>query len=96
MHREMIITKRFTATEARNVCLGSWKSKSLPRLCTVVRLLMNISASAIPQERQFSELKRRITGLRSRTKVGTLDRDAVVFSWFPESWLLGQNDEMNF
>ncbi len=85
MYREMIITKRFTATEARNFWLESWKSKSIPRLYTVTRLLMNVSASAIPQERHFSELKRRITGLRSRTKVGTLDRDAVIFSWFPES-----------
>ena len=85
MYREIITTKPFTATEARNFWLKSWKSKSLPRLCAVARLLMNISASAIEQERHFSELKRLITGVRSLNKVGPLDRDAVVFSWFPES-----------
>lgn len=37
--------------------------------------------SAIPQESQFSELKRRCAGFRNWEKVETWDRDAVVYKW---------------
>lgn len=42
---------------------------------------MTASASDIPQEGQFSELKNLCNGLRNCTKVDILDRDNVVFSW---------------
>lgn len=45
------------------------------------RLFLTVPAYAIPQERQFLELKRSYGGLRNRTKVETMDRYAVVYTW---------------
>ena len=55
------------------------KHGKYPRIGRVARLFMTVPASAIPQGRHFYELKRSRSGLRNRTKVETLDRDAVVF-----------------
>ena len=52
----------------------------------LAKLLMTVRASAIPQERQFSELKRRCGALRNRIKVETLDRDAVVYAWLDDTY----------
>ena len=67
--------------EAREFWCTTSKAKKWPNLTKLARLFLSIPASSIPQEKQFSELKRRSTGLRTRTKIETLDRDAVVFSW---------------
>lgn len=56
----------------------------LPRLSKMARLFMTVPSSAIPQERQFSQLKRRCNGLRVRTRIKSLDRDAVVYDWDEE------------
>ena len=71
----------FTARNSREY----WKEKrlngKLPKLGRIARLLLTVPASAVPQECHFSELKRRSSGLRNRSKVSTLDRDSVVCAW---------------
>ncbi len=49
------------------------------RIGRIARLFMTVHASSIPRERQFSELNRRSAMHRNRTKVDTMDRDAVIF-----------------
>ena len=51
------------------------------RLAKLAWLFHKVPASAILQERQFPELKRRYIGLRNITKVEELDLDAVVYPW---------------
>ena len=58
--------------------MDNGKNTSIGR---VARLFLTTPASAIPQERKFSELKRRSSGLRNKTKIEALDRDAIIFSW---------------
>ncbi len=53
----------------------------LKRLASFARLFMTVPSSSISQERHFSELRRRNYGLRNRTSVETIDRDAVVYAW---------------
>lgn len=45
------------------------KQSTYPNLSCLVRLVMLVQASAISQELQFSELKRRCSGLRNRINV---------------------------
>lgn len=71
-------------------CLSFWveahKMRRFPKLYSykLSKLFSTIPASAIPQERHFSELKRRCAGLRASTQVDTLDRDGVVYAWLDE------------
>ena len=55
------------------------------KLAKVARLFLTVPASAMPIERHFSELKRRCERLRASTKIETLDRDGVLYSWFSET-----------
>eukprot|EP00171_Calliarthron_tuberculosum_P023086 IDg23086t1 len=73
--RSEIGGRRFTAEEGRQFWHDARTTQRFMRLGRLARLLMTVPASAIPQERQFSELKRRCNGLRNRTKVDILDRD---------------------
>ena len=41
-----------------------------------------INLIEVELESNFSELKRRSSGLRNREKIDTLDRNAVIFAWF--------------
>ncbi len=72
---------RFTEEESRLFWLKEGESDRLSTLYRLATSFMTVNASAISQERQFSELKRRYAELRNRTKIDTLDRDAVVYSW---------------
>ena len=56
---------------------GHWMEDIL----RLAKLFPSVPASAISQERVFLELKRRSAGLRFNTKIETLDRDAVAYSW---------------
>ena len=85
LFRTSTAARQFTASESREFWADAQKSQIYPRLGRLARLFLTVPASAIPQERQFSELKRRCAGLRNRTKVETLDPDAVVFSCFDAS-----------
>lgn len=74
--------KRFDAEKARQFWLDKYNEGKYTILSQVARLLLTVPASAIHQERVFSELKRRGNSLRNRVKVETLDRDAVVYAWY--------------
>lgn len=76
--------KSFTVAESRQFWIQARESKKHPRVCCLARLFWTIPSSAIPQERHFSELKRRCGALRTGTKVETLDRDAVVYAWLDD------------
>lgn len=41
---------------------------------------LSVPVSAIPQDRQFSKLKRRCSGLLNQVEIGTLDRDAFIYA----------------
>lgn len=72
----------FSEEESLSFWANVVKISKFPRLSKVARLLLSVPASAIAQERHFSELKRRCAGLRARTKVEVLDRDGVLHNWF--------------
>ena len=55
------------------------------KLARVARIFLTVPASAMSIERRFSELKRRCERLRASTKIKTLDRDGVLYSWFSET-----------
>ena len=76
--------KNFTAGESRAFWKEAMDKNRFTRLGKLARLFFSAPSLAIPQERHFSELKRRCNGLRTNTKVETLDRDAVVFGWLDD------------
>ncbi len=80
-YRASISGRTFDVTECRIFWRDAQVCGQFPHLGRIARLFLTVPASAIPQERQFSELKRRSAMLRNRTKVETMDRDAVVFLW---------------
>lgn len=77
--------KRYSESSSREFWINANKHKTFPRLSLLARMFMTVPASAIPQERHFSELRRRCGALRTRSKIETLDRDAVVYSWIDDS-----------
>lgn len=79
-----VTRKTFSDHDSLLFWIQAKKMGRYPRLCKLARLFLTIPASAIPQERHFSELKRRCAGLRASTKVETLDRDGVVFAWLDD------------
>lgn len=62
----------FTSEESRHYWLKK-KTSEFPKLGRVTRLLVTVPAYAIAQEGQFSELKRRNSGLRTSTKIWSLE-----------------------
>lgn len=79
-----VTSKTFSESESLSFWAQAHKAGRYPRLCKLAKLFLTIPASAIPQERHFSELKRRCAGLRASTKVDTLDRDGVVYAWLDD------------
>ncbi len=75
-----VSSRVFTREESLQFWIQTEKNGCLPRLLQLFTLFRNVPASCIPQERRFSELKRRCNGLRGRTQIETLDRDAVVYA----------------
>ena len=80
-YRAEISGYTFTGNNSRKYWADAQASQKFPTLGKIARLFLTVPASAVPQERHFSELKRRSAGLKNRTKVETLDRDSVVHAW---------------
>ena len=83
-YRKEIQGHSYSSNQSREFWLSKKRVGKYVHLGRIARLFLSVPASAIPQERHFSELKRRSAGLRNRTKIDTLDRDAVVFSWWDQ------------
>lgn len=87
---------QFSALDSRKYLAISKNNDRLPQLGTLARLLMNVPATAIPQERHFSELKCRSAGIGNKTKAETLDRNAIIHAWVNKqdysvvSWFQGR------
>ncbi len=75
----ILMNPKFSCDQSRTFWSCPENSSKMRRLARLARLFHNVPASSIPQEWQFSEVKRRNAGLRNRTKIATLDRDSVVF-----------------
>ena len=45
----------------------------------IAKLIIRIQAAMIPHERHSSELKKIFNSLQTRTKIETLDHDAIAF-----------------
>lgn len=73
--------KSFTRKQSREFLAWAAKNGKYHKLSRLVRLLMDIPASAMPQEQHFSELKRLCSVLRAWAKIEALDLDAVVYAW---------------
>lgn len=79
-----VCDKCYAKEESLQFWTESSAARRYPKLLELAKLMLCVPASSIPQERHFSELKRRCAGLRTRTKIDTLDRDAVVFAWYKD------------
>lgn len=80
-YRAEVVGRRFTASESRLFWVEARKHNKYPNIGRLARLFLTVPASAILQERQFSELKRRCDSFDSRSNIENLGRDAVVYSW---------------
>ncbi len=83
-YKTNVTYRSFNDLDRRIFWLERQENNFLCHLVRLARFFMSVSSSEIPQGQQFSELKKRCAGLRNRAKIGTLDRDAVVFSWIDE------------
>ena len=75
----MLTELPFSELEYRKFWSEVQRNGHLPYLSRVARLYLTVSTSAIPQNRQFSELKRICDELKNRVKIESMDIDSVVY-----------------
>ena len=77
---EEVDGKGYTAAGGRSFWTDIQNLGKYPQLYRFARIFLSIPDSEISQERLFSEVRRRSDGLRSRTKINTLNTDGVLYT----------------
>ena len=79
-----VSARSYTDHESRKLWVFAVRENKFPKLNKVAVLLHSVPSSSIPQQKHFSEFKRRCNCLRARPKIETLDRYTVVYVWYDE------------